>query len=138
MRLQTDEARARFGAARVARLATVGADGQPHIVPVVFAITTEDVLYSAVDHKPKTTTALKRLANVAGNPAVALLADHYADDWTQLWWVRADGTARIAEENEADDALAALASRYPAYVDAPPDGPVLAVDVRKWTGWAAS
>ena len=85
------QARRRFAAARVARLATADAAGRPHIVPITFAVD-GDVVYSAVDAKPKRRTALKRLANIAANPAVALLVDHYADDWNELWWVRADGT----------------------------------------------
>jgi PPOX class probable F420-dependent enzyme len=133
------EARTRFDGARVARLATAGADGRPHLVPVVFALD-GDTLYTAVDDvKPKATTRLKRLANIAANPAVALLADHYADDWTALWWVRADGTARLLEPagDEAGKARALLAERYPQYAEAPPPGVVIAVDVTRWSGWAA-
>jgi PPOX class probable F420-dependent enzyme len=80
----SDEARRRFAAARVARLATADTAGQPHLVPFVFAVD-GDTVYSAVDHKPKRTTALRRLANIAQNPAVALLVDHYDDgDWSGL------------------------------------------------------
>ena len=81
------------GAARVARLATVSATGQPHLVPVTFAVD-GDMIYTAVDHKPKTTTRLRRLANIAANPQVTLLADHYADDWDQLWWPAPTATPR--------------------------------------------
>ena len=89
--------------------------------------------------KPKRSTALRRLANVAVNPRVALLVDHYDEDWTALWWVRADGTARVldADSVEGRAALAALAGRYPQYRDAPPGGPVLAVHVTRWSGWSA-
>ncbi len=130
------EARRRFAAARVARLATADTAGRPHIVPVTFAVD-GDVVYSAVDAKPKRATALKRLANVAANPAVALLVDHYADDWNELWWVRADGAARVVdrEDREAAHALSLLADRYPDFAAR---GAVLAVDVRRWSGWAAS
>src|SRR5690348_1391752 len=99
MRMTADEARARFAAARVARLATADASGRPHVVPIVFAVAGDEIV-SAVDAKPKRTTALRRLANVRENPRVALLADHYEDDWSALWWVRADGTARVAERDE--------------------------------------
>src|SRR4051795_978279 len=93
--MEATEARTRFAAAHVARLATAGTDGRPHLVPVVFALD-GDTLYTAVDDvKPKATTRLRRLANIAANPAVALLADHYEDDWSALWWVRADGTGRL-------------------------------------------
>jgi len=138
------EARTRFAAARVARLATVGGGGRPHLVPVVFAVE-RNTVYSAVDDvKPKATTRLKRLANIAANPAVALLADHYEDDWAALWWVRADGVARLLDpdqadaEGEADRARSLLATRYPQYRDAPPPGVVIAVDVARWSGWAGT
>jgi PPOX class probable F420-dependent enzyme len=134
------EARRRFAAARVARLATAGADGRPHLVPVVFALD-GDTLSTAVDDvKPKATTRLRRLANIAANRAVALLADHYEDDWRALWWVRADGTARLLEpdEDEAARARALLAARYPQYREAPPPGVAIAVDVTRWSGWSAT
>jgi PPOX class probable F420-dependent enzyme len=136
----SDEARRLFGSARVARLATADASGRPHVVPLVFALD-GDTLVSAVDAKPKRTPALRRLANVAENPRVALLADHYDDrDWTALWWVRADGTARIAAADEpmAGRALELLAGRYAQYRATPPPGPVLLVAVERWSGWRAS
>lgn len=134
--MSADEARRRFAAARVARLATITPDGRPHLVPIVFALA-GDVLYSAVDGKPKSTTALQRLANLAAHPAAAVLADAYAEDWSQLWWVRGDGTGRLVSGAEAEDALTRLAARYPDYVAAPPPGPVLAVDIARWSGWSA-
>jgi PPOX class probable F420-dependent enzyme len=132
------EARRRFATAPVARLATADAHGRPHIVPIVFALA-GDTVYSAVDHKPKRTTRLRRLANVAENPAAAVLADHYAGDWDELWWVRGDGAGRVLEpaEPEAERAVALLRERYAQYADRPPAGPVLAVDVTRWSGWAA-
>ena len=81
-----------LSAARVARLATVTAAGLPHIVPVTFAVH-DGVIYTAVDAKPKSTRLLRRLDNIRHNPGVAVLADHYEDDWAALWWVRADGSA---------------------------------------------
>jgi PPOX class probable F420-dependent enzyme len=131
------QARERFAAARVARLATVSADGRPHLVPVVFALAGSTV-YIAVDQKPKRTTQLKRLRNVAENPAVSLLVDHYDDDWSRLWWVRADGRGRVIDDPadlEAADAVDRLRSRYPQQQAT---GTVLAVDVERWIGWAAS
>jgi PPOX class probable F420-dependent enzyme len=130
------EASERFAAARVARLATVDASGRPHLVPLVFAVVGNRI-YSAVDHKPKRTTALRRLANVRQNPAVALLVDHYDDgDWGALWWVRADGRGRVLEpgESEAQRAVALLRVRYPQQRAT---GAVLAVDVERWSGWSA-
>ena len=133
-----DEARALFATARVARLATVGPDARPHLVPIVFALA-GDAIYSAVDAKPKRTTALKRLANIARNPRVALLADHYDDaDWGVLWWVRADGVARVVEGAEAERGIALLHERYEQYLADPPRGPVLAIAVERWSGWRAS
>ncbi len=129
-------ARERFAAARVARLATADPEGRPHLVPVVFAVSGETV-YSAVDAKPKRSMALRRLANVRANPAVCLLVDHYDDDWTALWWVRADGRGRVLDPaaGEARRAVELLAGRYPQHRLQPPRGPVLAVDVQRWSGW---
>jgi PPOX class probable F420-dependent enzyme len=131
-----EESRRRFAAARVARLATVDANSQPHVVPIVFALAGETI-YSVVDAKPKRTTELRRLRNVSANPRVSVLVDHYDDsDWDALWWVRADGTARVLglDESEAASAVELLARRYPQQR---PQGPVLAVDVERWSGWAA-
>jgi PPOX class probable F420-dependent enzyme len=136
MRLDERECRERFGAARVARLATATADGRPHIVPIVFAVD-GDTVYTVIDWKPKTTRRLRRLSNIAANPHVAVLADHYADEWAQLWWARADGTARVAAGAEAQRAIEQLTARYDQYLSAPPPGPVIAVDVQRWTGWRA-
>ncbi len=113
-------------------------DGRPHLVPVTFTVD-GDVIYSAVDAKPKTTTRLARLRNIAAEPRVAMLADHYEPDWDRLWWVRADGAATVlAGPAEMAAPLALLARRYPQYRAAQPDGPVIRVQVERWTGWAAS
>ncbi|WP_029136948.1 TIGR03668 family PPOX class F420-dependent oxidoreductase [Nakamurella lactea] len=134
MRLPTAQARARFAAARVARLATVSADGTPHLVPVTFAVVGDRIVF-VVDDKPKTTTRLRRLANIAARPAVCLLVDVYDDDWSRLWWVRADGIATVLDVD--DEAVDALAARYPVYVERRPRGPVVSIEVTGWTGWAA-
>jgi len=138
MNLDPGEAKSRFAASRVARLATAGADGRPHIVPVTFAVD-GDRVYIAIDSKPKRSTDLKRLRNIAENPDVALLADLYDDDWSQLWWARADGTARILTADAGTDwhtPLARLQERYPQYVDDVPQGPMIEVTVTRWSGWA--
>lgn len=130
------EARERFAAARVARLATADGAGNPHLVPIVFAVSGDHV-YSVVDAKPKRGTALRRLDNVRENPVVALLVDHYDDaDWSRLWWVRADGTARVLDpaDQESQRAIALLRKRYPQQRAT---GSVLAVDVERWSGWSA-
>jgi PPOX class probable F420-dependent enzyme len=130
-----EEARERFIATRVARLATADATGRPHLVPIVFAVE-GDRIYSVIDAKPKRTGALRRLANVRENPAVAVLVDHYDEDWSALWWARADGDARVLELDlpEARQAVALLAQRYPQQRA---EGAVLAVDVARWSGWSA-
>jgi PPOX class probable F420-dependent enzyme len=133
-----DDMRARVAAAPVARLATVAVTGAPHLVPFCFVLD-GDVLYSAVDRKPKRTTRLRRLDNAAAEPRVCVLVDHYEADWSRLWWVRLDGLARQLEPGpEVERALAGLAAKYPQYRAAPPDGPVLRIDVERWTGWSGA
>jgi len=135
------EARRRLGAVPIARLATVSwvdSAPRPHIVPVTFAVD-GDRIFSAVDAKPKRTRQLQRLRNIQASPWVAVLADHYAADWTQLWWVRADGRAVILDDPAQMAApLRLLTGRYPQYRDNPPAGPVISILVERWTGWAAS
>jgi len=138
VRLTEAEARTRLADARVARLATAGSDGQPHLVPVTFAVDGE-LVYTAVDHKPKTTANLRRLRNIRENPRVALLADYYSEDWDALWWVRVDGRARIIEdEGGMRHQLDVLAERYGQYRQARPAGPVIVIEAERWTGWAGS
>lgn len=100
----------------VARLATVSADAQPHNVPVVFC-GYNGVIYSPLDGKRKKHLRLKRFANLAANPKVALLLDQYTPDWQNLWWVRIDGEADCVEP-AAEDAAAVtkqLLEKYPQY-----------------------
>jgi PPOX class probable F420-dependent enzyme len=138
MRLTSQEARRLFADARVARLATTGPDGQPHLVPVTYAVEGE-LLYTAVDAKPKSGAYLRRLRNIRAEPRVALLADRYHDDWERLWWARADGTAAIIDDPAGVPAAGRLlAARYPQYRENPPAGPVIVVTVTRWSGWAAS
>jgi PPOX class probable F420-dependent enzyme len=137
MKLADDQARRRLGAARVARLATVGARGSPHLVPVTFAVA-GDRIYTAVDAKPKTTRDLRRLRNIRDNPRVAVLADHYDEDWSRLWWVRADGRASILDApDDMAGPVGLLTGRYPQYRRSPPAGPVICIVVEHWAGWAA-
>ncbi len=127
--------RSRVGAAEVGRLATVTVDGRPHLVPCCFALA-GDTIYSAVDHKPKSTQLLRRLTNLRANPNATLLVDHYADDWSTLWWVRADGVGRILTEgSDLADAIALLVAKYHQYRDEPPAGPVIAIAVTTWRAW---
>ena len=131
-----EEARRRFAEARVARLASVDAHGRPHLVPIVFALS-DETIYSVIDAKPKRTVALRRLENVSANSLVSVLADHYEEDWRELWWARADGSARVIElvQPEARRAVELLTARYPQQRAV---GPVLAIDVEGWRGWSAA
>jgi PPOX class probable F420-dependent enzyme len=118
----------------VARLATVGREGRPHVVPICFAIE-GDMLYTAVDEKPKRTRRLRRLENIEADPRVEVLIDHYEDDWSRLWWVRLRGTARIVDDPHA---LELLAAKYPQYRERPPAGPVIAVSIDERSEWTSS
>jgi PPOX class probable F420-dependent enzyme len=135
MRLPEDETRRRFAAARVLRLATADGQGRPHQVPATFALRA-DTLVIAVDQKPKRHQDLKRLRNIRENPRVCALVDVYDDDWTRLWWARADGEARILAGDDRAEPLRWLAEKYPQYRADPPTGPVIAVRVGRWTGWS--
>ncbi|PZF79836.1 TIGR03668 family PPOX class F420-dependent oxidoreductase [Jiangella anatolica] len=140
MRLTPDVCRQRMAAARVAHLATAGSDGHPHLVPVTFALVSSsgvDRVAIAIDQKPKSTLALRRLRNIAENPRVAIMCDHYAEDWTQLWWVRGDGRAIVVDDGAGrDGALVALSLRYGQYRDDPPRGPIILIEITAWSGWA--
>ncbi|MFF0629463.1 TIGR03668 family PPOX class F420-dependent oxidoreductase [Streptomyces sp. NPDC004296] len=140
--MTSGRARQCFAASRVARLATVDADGRPHLVPVVFALT-GDTLAFAVDHKPKRTTELQRLANIRSHPAVCLLVDDYDEDWDRLWWARADGTATVLppadEAGASAEYVRLLAAKYRSqYAGRRPEGPVVEVAVTRWSGWHAT
>jgi PPOX class probable F420-dependent enzyme len=151
MRIKPELARQRFSAARAATLATVSGAGEPHLVPVTFALlglsdqpptagadrALESIVF-AVDHKPKSTIQLRRLDNIAANPRVALLADVYDDDWNRLWWVRADAVAAVAEGVHRGAAIAALRVKYQQYRSTPPGGVVVSCRVMRWSGWQAA
>src|SRR6476619_720324 len=125
MQLSEQECLRRFATSPRAVLSTCGSDGLPHVVPVTFAVH-DDLVVTAVDHKPKTTTALRRLRNIAENPSVAFLVDHYEDDWEHLWWVRVDAAATVVEDGPRwEEAVGWLVERYPQYRAQPPAGPVI-------------
>jgi PPOX class probable F420-dependent enzyme len=133
--------------ARVARLATVDRERGPHLVPICFALVGDGlvgdglaggVVYSAVDHKPKRSVRLRRLVNVASTPEVCVLVDAYDEDWSRLWWVRLDGRGRVVRDaHETTLALDALRAKYEQYAARPPSGPILAIDIERWSGWSA-
>jgi PPOX class probable F420-dependent enzyme len=137
VRVDPVDARDRFARADVLRLATADADGRPHVVPCTFAVDGAGRVVIGVDHKPKSSARLRRLANIEANPRVSMLVDHYAADWEQLWWARADGIATVelsGEEHGRHWEL--LRAKYPQYAGQALDGPVIAVRVTAWTGWA--
>ena len=147
--LPEPEARHRLTVARSGYLATASPDGAPHVVPMTFAVvdtaadTTVDTavgttIYSAVDAKPKRSPRLRRLANVAANPAASVLVDAWDEDWSQLWWVRADGRGRLVGVGaERERAVAALRAKYAQYLDHTLDSAVLAIEVDRINGWTA-
>jgi PPOX class probable F420-dependent enzyme len=107
-------------------------------VPITFALAGE-VLYSAVDSKPKRSRRLKRIENARARPEVTVLVDGYEEDWSRLWWLRLRGTARVLERgDEFDRALSLLGDKYEQYRANPPGGPVLALDVTERREWAAA
>jgi PPOX class probable F420-dependent enzyme len=137
MRLDVAEARSRFVRADVLRLATAAANGRPHVVPCTFAVDDLERIVIGIDNKPKSTTNLRRLANIEANPRVSMIVDHYAADWTQLWWARADGIATVERAGrELADHWDLLRRRYRQYEGQVLDGPVIVVEITAWAGWA--
>jgi PPOX class probable F420-dependent enzyme len=119
---------------RVARLATLGPDNRPHVVPICFALD-GDTLYTAVDEKPKATRALQRLRDIEANPNVEVLIDHYDEDWSRLWWLKLRGTARVVERDER--ALELLQAKYAQYLERPPVGPFVVIEIERRVEWSA-
>ena len=138
MRLQELVMRELVISARVGVLATIDPAGLPNLVPFCFAFG-DDVVYSAVDEKPKSTKRLRRLENVRRDPRVTVLLDHYEEDWTKAWWVRLSGLARVVDdEDEIARARELLIEKYPQYRRDPPTGEVFAVEIEEWLGWSYS
>lgn len=106
---------------------------------ITFALIDEYVV-TAIDHKPKSTQRLQRLANIESNPAASFLVDHYDDDdWERLWWVRIDGAAAIHEDGALrQHAVEALAIKYPQYEGRPPQGPVITIELDKVSSWSST
>lgn len=129
-------ARAFLAASRVGHLATAGADGAPHVIPVCFALD-GNTLYVTVDEKPKRAGELKRVRNILENPAVAFVADRYDEDWSRLGWVMLRGRAEILRAGaEHDSAQDLLRDRYPQYraMDLA-TLPVIALRIARATQW---
>lgn len=134
--MDEDRCRSLAGTRRVARLGTRREDGRIDLVPIVFAFHRRALVF-AVDHKPKSTTRLQRLANIAVNPDVTVLFDHHEDDWDRLWWVRMRGTAVEHPGEQVPAAIDALVERHPQYQRTRPAGPAVLIEPTGWTGWAA-
>ncbi|MDX2168805.1 MAG: TIGR03668 family PPOX class F420-dependent oxidoreductase [Deltaproteobacteria bacterium] len=135
-----DEARAFLDRHAVAHLATAGADGAPHVVPLCYA-RLGDALYFVADDKPKRhgPRGLRRLANIAENPRVALVVDDYDDAWQRLAYllVHADAAA-VTDAAEYAAALAALRARYAPYRRMPlgvATHPMVRLQPRRWHLW---
>jgi PPOX class probable F420-dependent enzyme len=107
-------------------------------VPCCFAVI-DGTIVSAVDGKPKSTMALRRLDNIAANPRVSLMVDQYDNDWSQLWWVRVDGHATSLHNGARyEAALDALAAKYEQYRDDRPQGAVMHIEPTQWRSWSFS
>ncbi len=130
-----EQARRRMRDARIARLATLPG---PHLVPVCLAVHHETI-YSAVDDKPKRGSWLRRLENISRDPAATVLADHYEEDWSRLWWVRADCVGRVSGPPDEDHArgVELLRDKYPQYGSHRLSGPVIVLAVVGWSWWEA-
>jgi len=125
---------------RVARLATVDARGQPHVVPIVYAFD-RNALYTPLDAKPKRVRVrqLQRVKNIQANPQVAVVIDDYKEDWTQLAWVQIRGTARLVEDGAAHSTgIALLTTKYPQYQTMLlGDTPLIVIVAEHVTSWRA-
>lgn len=142
MRVEAAQLRALLDAWPVARLATTTAGSdRPHIVPIVFC-RLADALYSPIDGKPKASRELKRLRNVRANPQVAVLLDHYDDDWQRLWWLRLDARAEVShlQDPRAVEVGSALRRKYAQYDSVPlfqaGSATCLRIAWQRVTGWA--
>ena len=132
-------ARRLLASARVGRLGLLDDDGSPRVLPVVFAVSGLAIV-TAVDDKPKRRTGgkLARVRWLRARPRAALTVDHYEDDWSQLGWVQALGTARVSAATDAPEAIEALRERYPQYREHPPPGPVLELVPDRVLWWRAA
>lgn len=127
-----------LAAQRVGRLATADARGNPHVVPVCFAIAV-NTLYITIDEKPKQASPrpLKRLRNMMENPAVAFVADRYDENWSLLGWIMLRGHVEVLGNGaEHDNAQVLLRERYPQYRAMQlAELPVIALRIERVTAW---
>lgn len=147
----TPEEQAVLERARVGRLATADADGNPHVIPICYAIVEEAGavrIVSAIDEKPKSTRDLQRVRDIRENPSIALLVDFYDEDWSRLAWVQVRGRARLrsGETDGHGTAVSALESRYEQYASDAHNHdhdhdlrnrPILEISVDRTLSWGA-
>lgn len=132
------EALTRLGGSRIGHLGSVTPAGHPHLVPVTFALVGDSIV-TAVDQKPKTTMNLQRLANVEYHRRATILADHYQEDWAELWWVRIAGPAVVHSDGHSwEAAREALTAKYDQYRRRPPEGPSIHIEIDKVTFWEST
>ena len=127
--------------AAVGRLATADAAGRPQVIPVCFAYDDgAGVIYSALDGKPKRSgfEGLRRVRNIRANPQAALVVDHYAEDWSELWYVLITGRAEVmASGAEPARAAALLRAKYWQYREMALEGnPVIRLTPERVVGWS--
>jgi PPOX class probable F420-dependent enzyme len=124
---------------RVGHLGLLDDDGRPRVLPVTFAVAGAQVC-SAVDDKPKRVPGerLARLRWLRDRPASTLTVDRYDEDWTRLAWVQLVGETRIIDLPGHEDALDALAARYPQYRERAPRGPLLCLTPDRIVHWRAA
>lgn len=135
----SDAERSFVAGARVARLATVGPDGTPHVVPICHAFVGDRLVF-ALDEKPKRVAPrrLKRVRNIRANPTVSLVVDRYSEYWSELGWVRVTGPARLAEPDDPthSDGTDALREKYPQYADHDlSERPLVRIDSTRVRSW---
>ena len=140
MQLEPDAIDALLSRWPVARLVTLGADGGPAPVPIVFARVGAEI-FSPIDGKPKGPGPLARERNLRADPRVALLLDHYEDDWERLWWLRVEGRATLVRATAQPLAVEALRAKYPQYARVPlfqGEPRLLCIAILRVSSWRAS
>lgn len=135
MRLNAEQCWERLGAADHGVLATVHADRGVDLVPVVFVVVDRTIVVPVDTVKAKRTTRLQRLANLVEDPRCAVLADHYEEDWSRLWWVRAHGRGAVVVAPSTEH-LERLGGRFPAYRTPGSVEATIVVAVHEISGWA--
>jgi len=144
-----------LASARTATLATISPSGLPRLVPVCFAAVPDQAaehgmrIYSPLDQKPKRVSdprSLARVRDITADPRVTLLVDRWSEDWTDLAWLRLDGTASLVEPAAAPAdapehaaAVTALRERYLQYREHDLESrPLIRITLSRVTGWNAT